>query len=335
MTAPVAVAVVTWNSAAQLPSCMAAIANLEPAPAEVVVVDNASCDGSAELAARLLDQFGAKTAGSLVREATNRGWSGGMNRAISATSAPFVLALNPDAAPAPDFLARLLAWQEVPGLSIGAWTGRLVRPGTPVVLDACGMQLTRSFRHLDRGSGEPDRGQYDQVERVFGATGAAALLRRAALDDVRLGSEEWIDESFHSYREDAELCFRLRERGFEVLYVPDARCEHRRAVTPASRRQASATVNRGSLRNRYLLRLAHQSGANLLRTLPLTLARDVAALLWVLGCERSSLGAYADLWRQRRHFLARARAVRARRLVSVDGWFGCSGLPLPGPAPRL
>lgn len=333
MTAPVAIALVTWNSAAELAACFAGIAALDPAPAEVVVVDNASGDDSAQVAAVLLSQLAPRTATALVRQTSNRGWSGGMNRAIAASTAPFVLALNPDAHPAPDYLARLLDWEQVPGLAIGAWTGRLVRPGSPVLLDACGMRLTRTFRHLDRGSGEPDRGQYDQVERVFGATGAASLWRRTALDDVRLGPREWIDESFHSYREDAELCFRLRERGFEVLYVPSARCEHRRAVTPSSRRQASAAVNRGSLRNRYLLRLAHQSRANLLRTLPMTLARDVAALLWVVCCEPSSLGAYGELWRQRRHFLARARAVRARRLVSVDGWFGCSGLPLPGAEP--
>lgn len=327
MTCPVAVGIVSWNSASELEGCLAAVAALDPAPAELVVVDNHSGDDSVAVAARHLP-----ATARLVCEDHNGGWSVGMNRVIATTTAPWVLALNPDARPAPDYLGRLLAYSEVSPWRVGALTGRLVRPGLPARLDACGMQLTRSFRHLDRGSGEPDCGQYPLPERVFGATGAASLFSRVALDECAISALEWIDESFHSYREDAELAFRLRERGFEILYIPDAVCEHRRAVVPAGRRAVAPEINRYSLRNRYLLRLAHQSGSNLVRTLPWTLGRDLAALLWVLLFERSSAAAYGELWRKRRVLWTRARAIRARRLVSVDSWFGCEGLPLDLPA---
>jgi GT2 family glycosyltransferase len=321
--APVAVAIVSWNSAADLEANLDTVLALDPAPREIVVVDNHSRDASVMVARGLLGE-----AGLVVELDHNSGWAGGMNRAIAATSAPWILALNPDARPAKDYLACLLACADQPRWRVGAVTGRLLRPGSPPRLDACGMRLTRSFRHLDRGSGEPDRGQYGVPERVFGATGAASLFSRAALDDVAIGSEEWIDEAFHSYREDAELAFRLRERRWEILYTPEARCEHRRAVTPSGRRQVDPAINRASLRNRYLLRLAHQSGRNLWRTLPQTLSRDLLALLWVLVAERSSRGAYQELWRRRRELWQRAQRIRARRQVSIDEWFGIQGLPL-------
>ena len=204
-------------------------------------------------------------------------------------------------------------------------TGKLVRPSGE--LDACGMRLTSNWRHLDRGSGEPDRGQYSIPERVFGATGAASLFRREALDDAAVDGEIF-DPRFHSFREDAELCFRLRERGWEVLYEPAAVCEHRRFNLPDRRSGMPAMVNRHSLKNRYLLRLYHQTGGNLVRTLAPTLARDLGALAYVLLRERSSLTAYSWLWQNRRDILRRRRIIQGRKKVNVDPWFRVSGIPV-------
>jgi GT2 family glycosyltransferase len=264
----------------------------------------------------------------------NRGFAGGMNAAFAACTAPWLLTLNADALPAPDYLDRLLARAAAhPDLSVGSVTGRLVRrPDDDGVrrLDACGMRLTRTWRHLDRGSSEPDVGQYAVPERVFGGTGAATLFRRAALDDVAIDGHAF-DPLFHTYREDAELAFRLRERAWEVLYEPTAVAEHRRRVLPERRAALSAMANYQGLKNRYLLRAYHQTGGNLLRTLLPATFRDLVALVYVIARERSSLGAYAWLWRRRRELLARRRAIRARRTVpaaAIDRWFRVQGLPL-------
>jgi GT2 family glycosyltransferase len=192
------------------------------------------------------------------------------------------------------------------------------------------MHLTLTWRHLDRGSEEPDRGQWSRPERVFGATGAAALFRRVALDDVAVDGEVLLEE-FHSFREDAELAFRLRERGWEILYEPAARAVHRRTSLPRRRRAMPPEVNRHSLKNRYLLRAYHQTPPNLLLTLPWAATRDLGALAYVMLFERSSLAAYRWLWENRHHIVARRRAIQGRRTVprwQVDRWFWRQGAPL-------
>ena len=329
--APVAMLVVTHDDAADLPGCFATLAALDPAPAELVVVDCASGDDSLAAARQA---WPPGLAGAVVPLPDNRGFAGGMNAALLRSDAPWALTLNADARPAADYLGRLLARAAAhPEWRTGAVTGRLLRPPDAAGsrrLDACGMRLSPAWRHHDRGSGARDRGQLRRPQRVFGGTGAATLFRREALLDVAVDGEVF-DERFHSFREDAELCFRLRERGWEVLYEPAALCEHRRTNLPARRAAMPPAVNRHSLKNRYLLRLYHQSAANLVWTLPFALARDLQALLWVLLAERSSLPAYGWVWRRRHELLARRRAIRARRTVgwwAMERWFLRGGIDL-------
>lgn len=328
---PVAVLMVTHDSAADLPAGLAAVGELRPPPAELVVVDCASSDASVAEARRAAP---ATLPMRLEALGENRGFAGGMNRAIALSTAPYLLTLNADACLAPTFLAALVARLEDPRLArVAAVTGRLVRsgpPGSAPHLDACGMKLSWTWRHFDRGSGEPDRGQYGAAARVFGATGAATLWRRAALDDVALGGEIF-DQRYHSFREDAELAFRLRERGWEILYEPAAVATHRRRVLPERRAELPPAVNLHSLKNRYLLRIDHQTIGNFLWTLPATLARDLAALAWVLVRERSSLPAYRWLWQRRRELLAHRRLVQRRRTAparAIGRWFLRSAEPL-------
>jgi len=330
----VTVAIVTHDDAEDLPACLAAVTRQTHRPLELVVADCASRDGSPE-AARRHAPAGLPT--RVLELGENLGFSGGMNAAFRSSDAPWFLTLNADAELAPDYLERLLARVAASaGERPGAATGRLVRPGEPAVLDACGFRLTRTWRHLDRGSGEPDRGQLARAERVFGGTGAATLWSRAAAEDAALEPGELFDPRFHTFREDAELCFRLAERGWAVLYEPAARGFHRRRVLPERRRALSAFVNASSLRNRYLLRIYHQTAPNFWRTLPWTLARDLGALLWVLAVERSSLGAYRWLWRERRALWARRRRVQGRRTAppaELERWFRVAARPLGEASP--
>ena len=330
-TDAVAVCIVTWNSAADLPACLAAVAAQDHRPLELVIVDCASSDDSFAVARE------TKTPGvpkQVVALDDNLGFAGGMNEAFRQTDAPYLLTLNADAMARPIYAGRLLERMRRTSRAAGV-TGRLVRPAPSDSearhLDACGMYLTRAWRHHDRGSGEDDRGQYATPCDVFGATGAATLYSRAALEDVALEGGEIFDPLFHSYREDAELCFRFQERGWRVIYEPGAVAEHRRRVLPARRGRLPAAINYHSFKNRYLLRAYHQTGGNVLKTfLPATF-RDLLAMVYVLLYERSSLPAYAWLWRHRREIAARRRWIQGRRTegpAAVDRWFSRRSSPI-------
>lgn len=328
----VTVCIVSHESAMDLPACLESVAAVEHRPLELIIVDCASRDGSMEVARRAAP---SELPMELISLAENVGYARAMNRALSHTQAPWVLALNPDARLSSDYVSQLLARVERhPDLRIGALTGRLTRPQSedaPGRLDACGMFLSLTWRHLDRGSGQPDRGQWSaSAERVFGATGAAALYRREAIDDAAIDGDLFASE-FHSFREDAELCFRLRERGWEVVYEPTATAEHRRRSLPERRRSLPAEINYHSLKNRYLLRAYHQDLANLFITFIPTVLRDSAVLAYVLMLERSSLPAYSWLWRNRRRIFARRRRIQGRRTSGSWGlnqWFVRRSLPL-------
>lgn len=327
----VAICVVTHQSAPDLKDCLESVGLLTYRPLELVIVDCASRDASIEIAHHSAPEH---LDISLVALKENLGFAGGMNRALRETTAPFVLTLNPDARPTPTFVEALMEWAEpAQGRRVGAVAGRLVRPkeleGTHR-LDACGMRLVPTWRHLDRGSGSTDIGQLSQAERVFGTTAAAALYRREALDDVAVDGEIFAAE-FHSYREDAELCFRLRERNWEILYEPRAVCEHRRTNLPQRRRSMSAAVNFHSLKNRYLLRAYHQDWPNFVLTLLPTLWRDLLALGYVCLRERDSADAYRWLWSHRHSVIRRRKTIRNQRTCrswDINQWFFRRSLPL-------
>jgi GT2 family glycosyltransferase len=326
----VTVAVVTHDSAADLPACLAAVGRQSHRPLELVVVDCASGDDSAAVARRAAPPA---VPTRVLELGENLGFAGGMNAAFAASEAPYFVTLNADALPAPDYLEKLIA-RVVRSAAFrpGAATGRLLRPESDAgaaLLDACGMRLFWTWRHFDRGAGEADVGQWRRPARVFGATGAASLWVRAAVEDAALAPGEIFDPRYHTFREDAELSMRLQERGWSVLYEPAATARHRRSSLPGRRRSLSPLANANSLRNRYLLRADHQTVGNLLWTLPATLWRDAAALAWVLLFERSSLPVYAWLWRHRSELAAHRRAVRARALRRLDRWFLLRELPLP------
>jgi GT2 family glycosyltransferase len=321
------VVIVAHNHAETLSACLAAVRSLAPPPAAVVVVDNASEDASVPV----IDQHRDGLPLTLVRESTNTGFSAGVNRALAACRADWVLSLNPDCAPAPGYAARL--YDRLSSLRdaerIGSATGRIVRASgselTPTpVIDAAGMIVTPSGRHLDRGAGEAEGDRYDEPAWVFGGTGAALLLRRAALADVAYSDGQVLAESFFAFREDAELAWRLQWRGWRCLYVPEARATHRRGLRPERGRAQPAAVNRWSVRNRFLLRAHCADLAWHLRCFPWWLARDLLVIAACLTVERSSLPGFASLWRLRHDARQRRRWVLGRATVpspEVRRWF--------------
>ena len=149
------------------------------------------------------------------------------------------------------------------------------------------------------------------------------MYRMSFLDDVAIDGEVF-DEDFFAYREDADLAWRGQVLGWRALCEPAAVADHVRRVTPEARRELSTEINMHSVKNRFLLRLKNEGAFLAIRNAPFELFRDLVVFGASLTIERTSLPAFAWLWRNRARVLARRRAIQARRKVSdraIGRWF--------------
>jgi GT2 family glycosyltransferase len=324
--------IVVRNHAATLPAALAGLAAQSAQPVRVVIVDNASTDGSAAAARRFADRLPLE----LIESGENLGFAAAANRAIRRGHAPWLLSLNPDCRLAPDFLAALVGAADRDH-TVGSASGLLLRAhgddlAATDLVDSAGMVVAASGRHHDRGAGRPLAARLERPARMFGASGAAALYRRAALDDVAYTRGEVFDETFFAYREDADLAWRLQRRGWSCLYWPAARAWHARGLKPEARRRGTEEINRHSVRNRFLLRWSNADWRWLLACFPWWLVRDLIVVLGCLTVERSSRPALAEAFALRRQQRARGSVNAARATVSswrVARWFLPGGRTRP------
>ncbi|OLF08280.1 glycosyltransferase [Actinophytocola xanthii] len=220
------VVVVTWRGREHLGACLDALA-AQTRPHRVLVVDNASDDGSAAV----LSAHPSRPA--VHRTARNLGYAGALALALPLVGTEFTAWLNDDAAPGPNWLAELeAALDATPGAA--AASPRLEAPSGRT--QSVGLVLTPDGHGADATSGP-----------VFGFCGGAPLLRTAAL--VQAGG---VPGRFFCYYEDTDTSWRLRLHGWSVLSVPAARVRHLHGATT---RPGSALFHRWNERNRLFMLL--------------------------------------------------------------------------------
>lgn len=237
----VAVVIVSFNVKPLLRGCLQSVLEQSHQQLEVVVVDNASTDCSTEMLAREFPGV------RLIKNDRNRGFSAASNQGIRATRAPYVLSLNPDTVLRPGSVATLAGYLEQHA-DIGAVGPKIVRPDgsldlaarrtfpSPSVAFYRLSLLSRVFprqRRLARYN-LTDRSP-DVEQEIDSGTAACLMLRRTALEQVGL-----YDEDFFMYGEDLDLCYRLKQAGWRVMYLPEAVVLHYKGQS--SRQRSSAMI---------------------------------------------------------------------------------------------
>ena len=321
MRARVLISIVAYNSDPCLHSCLESLEAQTFRGFRIAIWDNASTD-----ATRAIIENSRERMGFIHYSNLNLGFCAAHNHLIRSAESDYVLVLNPDVVLEAAFLERMVAWMDR-DQSAGSATGKLLRPlnssGPGAMLDSTGVYFTPSQRHFDRGSDQRDAGQYQKPEYVFGASGAAAFYRRRMLEDVREGTE-YFDESFFTYREDADLAWRAQWMGWRCLYVPEAVAYHERRVLPRKRSELPDAINMHSFKNRFLLRVKNMDSGTYARFFFLITLRDASALLYVLARERSSLRGVSLLVSAFPKAWARRKSLQSKRRVSpreIRSWF--------------
>ena len=186
--------------------------------ADVVVVDNASNDGTAEMVA---SRF---TSVRVVMNQTNVGFGRAVNRAALELDTDVVVLVNNDVVCDPRFLESIC--EPFADEDVGMVAGVLTQGGAPDRIDSAGIEFDVTLRSWDYLSNEPVEALSGELRDPIGPCGGAAAYRLSAFR--RLGG---FDERLFAYWEDADLAIRLRELGWRCVLAPNARAEHRHGAT--------------------------------------------------------------------------------------------------------
>lgn len=317
MSADLAVVVVNRDDAANLRPCLASV--LADSPAEVVVVDNASSDGSVEMVSRELPQV------RLIANRTNPGYGCAANQGFAACSAPLVLLLNSDTRIERGALAALRDYLDahpraaVLGPRILDPDGGLQPSCFPDLGSARLMfEKTPAGRWLARLPAARDRwllstSGHDRPRVVPWVLGAVLAIRRRAFGQVG-----GFDPSFFLYSEEVDLCWRLRRAGWEIHFAPVTEVVHVGGAT-AGRLGPRAELMR--IDGARLFYRRHYSGLR-----AAALERMIRAAM-LLRSGRRSLQARARGGDDRRRLAAEARFWREAFRGRSPGW------PQTGEAP--
>ena len=294
--------------AACLGSLRAALAELDE-PSELIVVDNASGDGSCDLIRA------AAPDALLIENTENLGFAPAVSRAIDRSSGEWVLLVNNDVEVERGFVRELLAAART-APDVGSVAAQMRFAGTGDVINSAGIGIDRLGVAFDRLLGQPVAASEREPVEVFGACAGAAMFSRAMLQ--RIGG---FDETFFFALDDADVAWRARMDGWRCLYVPAAIALH----------DHSATIGHGSdLKyfqvglNRVRMLAKNADRRQLARYGLLMVGYDIAYVVFVALRERTLAPLRGRLQglREWRSYRRRGQSRRAVELAPIAGLRG-------------
>ena len=273
-------------------ACLASLHQLTYPTHTIIVLDNASTDGSVEA---ILASFPSV---QIIHLADNRGYAGNNNvgiRAAMEQGADWVFVLNEDTSLDPMCLTHLVTTGESDS-RIGIVGPLVYHHNEPAVIQSAGGRLDEWWFGSHLGQNEADQGQFAAARDVDWLSGCAILVRRAAIEQTGA-----LDERFFYYWEETEWCVRLRRKGWRIVHVPAARLWHKGVQRDY---RPGPSVSYYNTRNRLLMLSKHSAPLavwvmawwQILRTL----------ISWTLRPKWRSKRDHRDaLWRGAMDFLAR------------------------------
>lgn len=231
----VSIIIPAWNGRDYLHGCLAALLAHAETGTEVLVVDNASTDGSAEMVEAEFPTV------RLIRNAHNLGFAGGCNVGLRQARGEVMILLNQDTEVQVGWLPPLL--DALSDHAVGVAGCKLLYPDGTIQHAGMWLEWPQGLAH-HYGHGEPDSGKWNEARDVEAVTGAALAFRRDVMERVGL-----LDEGFWpGYFEDTDFCLRVRAAGLRIRYVPQATVVHQESTSTRDAETRSTYYQRGRLR---------------------------------------------------------------------------------------
>jgi len=214
----ISVVTLNWNGIQVVEKCLNSLRRQTYAPLEIIVVDNASTDGSTELIRRDFPEV------KLIVNEKNLGFGGGNNVGIRASRGRYIMMLNNDTRLVPECIQALKDAIEKDE-KYGACASKILLEYEDDLIDAAGIAVC--LDGLSIGRGRLEKGHlYDEETEVFFASDGACLYRRKMLEDIGL-----YDEDFFAYADETDMGWRAQLAGWKCIYNPKAVVYHFHSAT--------------------------------------------------------------------------------------------------------
>ncbi len=307
----VSIIIVNWNGLPWLKISLPSLAKQTYKPVEIILVDNASTDGSVSWTKKYFPNV------KIVRNRKNEGFAEGNNAGWRVAKGDYIFLLNNDTRVKPDCIAEIVRkMQSAP--DIGAAQCKLLLMDDHTRLDAVGAYLTPTGFLLHWGFGKADAKKYDATENLYTAKGAAVMFTREILKRTAIDNSIF-DPSYFAYFEETDLCHRIWLSGKRVVYAPRSVVYHKMGGTSTG--MDNAFIQYHSFKNRICTYLKNLSAGELVKILPIHLSmceffaftsfvRGKLALSWAI--QRSigwNIVHIAETLRKRQHVQTAIRAV--------------------------
>jgi len=214
MNPKISVIIVNWNGKHYLDTCLSSVLSQTYNNFEIIMVDNASSDGSIEYVQKKYPSV--KT----IQTNENLGFAKGCNVGMRASNADYIVALSNDTRVEPNWLKELVKVAESDD-KIGICGSKLLLMDTPDIYNSAGFFIIWNAFIYDRAPGKKV-GKYEKLEQVDGVCAASALYRKKMLDEIGL-----LDERFFFGHDDVDLSWRAKNAGWKAMYVPSSVCYHK------------------------------------------------------------------------------------------------------------
>lgn len=318
MDKKVTVHVLNYNHGKYLGRCIESIKKQTYKNIEIIISDNNSTDNSVQFVKKSFPEIRLET------NKINLGYAAGHNYVIKNSAGKYFVPLNTDIVMTPSFIEEKVKAIES-NKQVGMVEGKLLKAGNDFFtsktfnrkerfIDSIGVVLYKNRKNYDKATGEKDEGQFENIEYIFGASGAAAMYRREMLEDIKIG-EEYFDESFFMYREEVDLAWRAQLYGWKCIYAPRAVAFHVRSYNKETRINLPEEFRKMQFRNRYLTIVKNDTVINFVYHFPYFLLYEILVLGYVFLREPFLLKGYYEFMKLLPSTLKKRKIIMQKKKV--------------------